>query len=200
MSLKIEIRSYSEKYEVKWLECIKDAFYESNYFDSILKNKPRYETQAIELIAIYENHVVGLLDIEIIPAEEQLCGNGNNDLAQISLLAVSPNYRRKGIGRKLLRHTIDHIKIHFQIRKIEFFFREDIAIINLLNSLGFEQCETFYELTFTRDFFDKYNVILPFGVNPSIISGFVYEDDYRDLVNNYPPEKTSRIFVYQIDL
>jgi ribosomal protein S18 acetylase RimI-like enzyme len=198
LSVKFRIVSYSGKYEKSWLECLKEAFYESMYHDTIMKIKPRYESPAIELIAFFEKKVVGFLDTEIVPSKEQLCGDDNNSFGQISLLAVRPNYRRMGVGTLLLKTAIEHLNTQFQISRVECFFREDISIINFLMSLGFEQCSIFYELTFTGDFFDKYSIDLPFGVNPSLLTGFVQEEEYRDLINHYPPEKTNRILVFQV--
>lgn len=194
------IEKYSPKFEEDWLGCLKEAFYNSKYHDTILKMKPRYETPAIELIARHEDKIIGFLDVEIVSSEEQLCEGEISSAGQVSLLTVHPRYRRKGVGRLLLKTACEELKRNYRIGKIECFFREDSIIVDFLTSLGFKQCDMYYELTFTRDFFDKYRINLPFGVNPSLLTGFVQEEEYRNLINNYPPENTIRILVFQTSI
>ena len=110
---------------------------------------------------------------------------------------MRPDYRRKGVGRLLLETAFEKLKTQYHIKIMECFFREDDTTINFLTSLGFNQCDMYYEVEFTGDFFEKYQVNLPFGVNPSLLTGFVQEQEYRDLINNYPPEKTIRVLVFQ---
>ena len=61
----IIVRSYEMKDEQKWLLCLKDAYFSSEYVDHLVKMKPRYENPSIELVAIENDQILGLIDIEI---------------------------------------------------------------------------------------------------------------------------------------
>ncbi len=188
--MKYQIADYSSKYELQWLECMKETFYSSLYFDTILKIKPRYENSLLELVALRGNRIVGFLDIESIPPTEQLCNENNENCGQITLLGVHPLYRRQKIATQLLHSAIVRIKKKNGIKRLEASFREDEGVHNWFLSMEFKQCEKYYEVSFSQDFFMKYGIDLPFGINPSILTGFVDQSGFRLLTTDHPPEKT----------
>ena len=195
------ILNYNLEYEKNWLECLKEAFYSSPYYDTLLQVKPRYENPSIELIALDQTELIGFLDIEIVPQEEQFCFNDeeNVECGQLSLIGVHPDYRRRGAATKLLKTAIKRLCNEYQINRLEIFFREDPMILSWVESVGFQECANFYEITLTDDFFEKYDIELPFGINPSLLIGFVDQDGYRMLSNRHPPEKTYPILIYKKD-
>ena len=58
------IRHYTENDEQGWLRCRVLSFLNTAYFDNVLKEKEVYKNPAIELVAIIDDQVVGLIDIE----------------------------------------------------------------------------------------------------------------------------------------
>ena len=197
--MKILISEYSPEYENKWLQCLKEAFYFSPYYDTLMKVKPGYENPAIEIIAFDSSKLVGFLDIEIVPKEDQFCSSDEKDLrcGQISLIGVHPNYRRCGIASEMFETAISDYLTDFKIDRLEIFFRKDIPILNWVEFVGFTQCANFFEITLTDDFFYKYGIEIPFGINPSLLHAFVDQDGFEMLSNRHPPEKTFPIAGFQ---
>ena len=188
---------YKIEFEDKWLECLKNSFYESLYFDSLLKIRPRYENHSVELIAFISNELVGLLDIEIVPPDEQICRSGEDFCGQIALVAVIPDKRRLKIGTKLLESAIKILEKETRIKKIEILFREDGVTNSWLTSLNFEKCAQYYEVSLVSDFFAKYEIKLPFGLIPNRFDAFLEKESFDIITKEHAPEQTYPISVFQ---
>lgn len=98
----MEIRAYRPEDEIGWVRCRVLAFLDSAYYDNVLTAKEHYENQAIELIAIMDQTVVGLIDVEYENEERSICFQGSGLGGMIWHIAVHPDYRRQGIARALL--------------------------------------------------------------------------------------------------
>ncbi|MHA1976733.1 MAG: GNAT family N-acetyltransferase [Candidatus Hodarchaeales archaeon] len=194
------IKKYKTEFEEEWLECLKETFYTSLYYDTILKSKPRYEEPILELITLHGNKVVAFLDIELIPPTEQLCGKDDAHCGQITLIGVHPKYRRQKIATNLLEFAINEINKNKRINRLEISFREDIGIRNWFDSMNFQQCAKYFEVSLSEDFFLKYGMELPFGIHPSLLSGFVDEEGFRTLSTDHPPEKTFPYLIMEKNL
>ncbi|OOP68088.1 GNAT family N-acetyltransferase, partial [Heyndrickxia oleronia] len=57
----MEIREYHSNDEVGWLRCRALSFLHTAYYDNVLREKEHYKNPSIELIAIEDGIVVGLL-------------------------------------------------------------------------------------------------------------------------------------------
>jgi hypothetical protein len=60
----IVIRPYVERDERGWLRCRVLSFLDTAFFDSVEREKERYEKPAIELVAEDGREIIGLLDLE----------------------------------------------------------------------------------------------------------------------------------------
>ena len=201
--MEISILNYTSEYESLWVECLKEAFYASLYSDTMIKVKPRYENPVLELVAFDQTNLIGFLDVEIVPKTEQYCNDEGEDeviCGQISLIGVHPDYRRNGIARNLLKTAIKQLINDFKVERLEIVFRKDSSITGWIESVSFQECAHFYEITLTDDFFEKYGIELPFGINPSLFTGFVDEEGYRLLSNQHGPEKKYQILIYKKNL
>lgn len=58
-----EIRPYEERDERGWLICRLLSFFDTAFFDAVEREKERYESDAIELVADKDGTIVGLLDL-----------------------------------------------------------------------------------------------------------------------------------------
>src|SRR5690625_1687329 len=104
--IRMEIRLYDPtKDEIGWLRCRVLSFLDTAYFDNVLNKKEKYQNPAIELVAIYNNQVVGLLDIEYEKEEKTVCTKGNGSGGMIWHIATHPDYQRMGIGTRLLEES-----------------------------------------------------------------------------------------------
>ncbi len=191
------IKEYLPEYEEQWLTCLKEAFYTSSYVDTIIKLKPRYENPLLELMMLKGNKVVAFLDIDVVPPSEQLCGENVENSAQISIIGVHPKYRRQKLATRLFEYAFSYIEKNTSISRLEISFREDEGMLNWLQALKFSRCAKYYEVSFSQDFFIKYRIDLPFGISPSILTGFVDQSGFRLLSVDHPPEKTYPFIVME---
>jgi ribosomal protein S18 acetylase RimI-like enzyme len=96
-----DIRTYQERDEQAWLRCRVLAFLETPYFDDVLTEKPQYASDAIELVAFKDGELVGLIDVE-----KQVTDDKQLKTGAIWNLAVHPDFRSRGIGRRLLQQAM----------------------------------------------------------------------------------------------
>ncbi len=195
--MNIQIQKYSISDQNDWLNCHTQSYYQSVFFDELLKIKPRYETPAIELIGLDEGVIVGILDIEIEEERGQLCTSDKEISGLISVIGVLPQYRRKKIATKMLNRAIEILEKEYSIHRLELWTREDNRIISWLQCHKFEEIFRFYQITFASDFFSKYEIELPFSISPEILIASIDEDTYSTLNMYHPPEKAERILIFE---
>lgn len=58
------IRDYKETDETEWLRCRVLSFLDTAYFDNVLRVKEKYKNSAVELVAVENKQIVGLIDVE----------------------------------------------------------------------------------------------------------------------------------------
>lgn len=191
------IRRYSPPDENNWIKCQQQTYLESIYFDVLNKVKPRYENPAIELIGLENDNIVGILDIEIEQELGQFCFDETERSGMISAIGVLLPYRRKGIGTKLIEKGIELIQENHDVHRIEIWVRDEPRIISWLTKIQFQQIHRFYEVMLTTDFFDKYQIELPFGIIPTFLIGNVESEGFSNLTQQHPPERTYPIRIYE---
>lgn len=194
----IKIQKYTISDQDDWLNCHTQIYYQSVFFDELLKIKPRYETPNIELIGLNEEGVIiGILDIEIEEEKGQLCTSDKEISGLISVIGVLPKYRRKKIATKILNRAIEILKNEYSIHRLELLTREDTRIISWLQCHQFKEIYRFYQVTLTSDFFSKFDIELPFSLSPDMLTASIDEEAYSTLMMYHPPEKTERILIFE---
>ena len=98
----MEVRNYNPKDETGWVRCRSLSFLDTAYFDHVLNKKEKYQNPAIELVAIEQGQVVGLLDIEYEREQKTICTKVGGLGGMIWHVATHPDYQRSGIGTILL--------------------------------------------------------------------------------------------------
>lgn len=195
--MSLRIRYYKPSDEDNWIRCYLLSYIESAYYDELVKVKPRYENQAIELIGLEGNEIVGILDIEIEEEPGQLCLDENNRSGIVSIIGVIPEYRRRGVGTKLIKKSLKIIQDRYDINRLEIWARDDPSILGWLNNLGFKKVQCYYEVLLRSDFFDKFRINLPFGITPSFLNGIVDSGGFYELKRLHPPERTYQISILE---
>lgn len=99
------IRDYIDSDERDWLICRVLSFLDCSYYNDVLTKREKYENDAICLVAVEDEKIVGLIDAEIESQAGDLCVAGNKKGAVVWHLAVLPEYRRKGIAASLLNEV-----------------------------------------------------------------------------------------------
>lgn len=96
------IRKHEKEDEKGWVRCRILSFLDTAYFDNVLKEKEIYKNPAIELVAVIERQVVGLIDVEYEREKKTVCTDAEGLGGMIWHIAVHPDFQRRGIGQKLL--------------------------------------------------------------------------------------------------
>jgi ribosomal protein S18 acetylase RimI-like enzyme len=141
----LEIRNYRKEDEVGWVRCRTLSFLDTAYYDNVLKEKERYEHPAIELVAVIENNIVGLLDIEYETQDGTVCTRENGHGGMIWHIAVHPDFRRMGIGKKLLSKA-QEISKKVGLNYLEAWTRDDDWVNRWYRINGFEQEESYLQV------------------------------------------------------
>lgn len=191
------IRQFAHSDEDNWIECQLHSYLHSPYYDVLNKVRPRYENPAIELVGIENDKIVGILDIEIEQEQGHFCFDETERSAMISAIGVLLNHRGKGLGSKLIRKGIELIQKNYEIHRIEIWIREDPGIISWLKKLKFQKIHQFFEIILTTDFFEKYQIDMPFGIIPTFLTGNVESEGFSQLIQQHPPERTSPIIIFE---
>lgn len=127
------IRAYDPDDEPSWLRCRVLAFLGTCYFDDVATAKP-VEADAdstIELVAVADDMVVGLLDVAV-----------RTDLATIECVAVHPDHRRKGIATALFGAALNRLA-STQATSVDAWTREDADALAWYARQGFVQTEAY---------------------------------------------------------
>ncbi|WP_342540569.1 N-acetyltransferase [Heyndrickxia sp. FSL K6-6286] len=138
----MEIREYHSKDKVGWLRCRALSFLHTSYYDNVLREKEHYENPSIELIAIEDGIVVGLLDIEYEKEELTVCSRGSGLGGMIWHVAVHPDYQRMGIGNKLL-YEAEKIAKQKGLNRLEAWTRDDQWVQNWYEKNGFSKVDSY---------------------------------------------------------
>lgn len=133
----MQIRKYQPDDEKGWVRCRTLAFLDTAYFDDVMNKKETYDHPAIELVAVDNGKVIGLLDIEYETKEKTVCTRGNGLGGMIWHLAAHPDYQRQGIGSKLLQKA-EKISKEKGLNYLEAWTRDDDWVCAWYEKNGFQ--------------------------------------------------------------
>ena len=138
----MEIRTYQQEDERGWLHCRELSFLDTAYYDIVLNQKETYRNPAIELVAIEDDKVIGLLDIECEEKPMTLCTADQTLGGMITHLAVHPDYRRQGVGQALLLEAQNRL-VKSEITYLEAWTRDDLWVHEWYLHQQFEKLGTY---------------------------------------------------------
>lgn len=134
----MEIRHYNSNDEIGWVRCRVLSFLDTAYYDNVLKEKEKYKNPAIELVAIENDQIVGLLDIECDEKEKTVCTKGEGLGGMIWHVATHPDFRRRGIGTKLLEKA-EQVAKEKGLDYLEAWTRDDAWVNQWYVKSGFDK-------------------------------------------------------------
>jgi hypothetical protein len=124
-----------------------------------------------------------------------LCFTDGDISGIISVIGVRPQYRRKMVATSLLNSAINLMRDQYSIHRLEIWVRNDIRVLSWLKKNGFKEFHQFYQMDFAYDFFEKFEIKLPFDLNPILLSVTADPDAFSSLIEYHPPEKAERIIL-----
>jgi ribosomal protein S18 acetylase RimI-like enzyme len=133
--LSFEIRPYTDADEQGWLRCRVLGFLDSAFYDDVRQEKEHYEGPAVELVAVADDQIVGLLDLELEPADGVLHDTDERG-GVIWHVAVHPDYRRRRIGTALLERALELAREH-GLKVVQAWTRDDDWVQRWYESCGF---------------------------------------------------------------
>lgn len=101
----MEIRNYQDQDEQSWVRCRVLSFLDTPYYDDVHREKEKYDHPSIELVAIENKEVIGLIDIEFDTDDEKICSIESQKGGMIWHLAVHPDYQNRGVGQSLMEEA-----------------------------------------------------------------------------------------------
>ncbi|MUK88690.1 GNAT family N-acetyltransferase [Ornithinibacillus sp. L9] len=138
----MEVREYQSSDEEGWLRCRVLSFLQTAYYDNVLQEKETYENPAIELVAVKDDQLVGLIDVEYEKTERTLCSRGNGLGGMIWHLAVHPDFRRNGIGNKLLAEA-EKLAKQKGLNRLEAWTRDDDWVNSWYEKNNFRRVDSY---------------------------------------------------------
>lgn len=122
--MSITLRAFQPADEQSWLRCRVLSFLSTCYDDDVKAHRP--ETPAVQLVAMLEGVVIGLLDIEI-----------DAELATIDTIAVHPDHQHRGIASALLDRA--RVELPDVVTTLDAWTREDGAALSWPRATGFSE-------------------------------------------------------------
>lgn len=137
----MEIRSYSNKDEKDWVYTKALSYLYSPFFDDMETSKTKFNPDiykdSIELVAVIEGRIVGIIDIGIYnedTSRNYMYYQGNS-VAYFTNLAVHPDYQKKGIAKKMFEVALNKL-IEKKVEALSIFTRKSDATLELYKKWG----------------------------------------------------------------
>ncbi|WP_052131485.1 GNAT family N-acetyltransferase [Planococcus sp. CAU13] len=142
----MEIKKYSPEYHEGWLRCRVLAYLHTSMYEDVVTSKPTFNGRpAIELIAVENGEVIGILDMVLDNAEQKTSLLGDGLGAFLQVIAVHPDHQSKGIGKRLYEEAVKQLQ-GTEIEFIELYTRDDEQANNFYKKLGFEMLLETYDV------------------------------------------------------
>ncbi|HZX07705.1 GNAT family N-acetyltransferase [Kribbella sp.] len=151
-----EIREYRDTDSPSWLRCRLLSFFDTEYFDDIVLERPTFANPAHRLVAVDNDTVVGLMDVELFP-----------DRATIAVLAIHPDHQRQGLATRLLQAVLPRLESDL----LDAWTRGDLAANDWYQRSGFR--EEFRYLHVYKTWQDDAGFAPPEGVD-RVVTAFMH--------------------------
>ena len=147
------VRPYEPADEVGWVRCRALSFIDSAFYDTVAREKERYERDTIELVAESGGTIVGLLDVE---CETDQLADRPGAGGMIWNLAVHPDYQRQGVAAALLEEAERGARERGLVR-LEAWTRDDAHVQRWYESHGFVLIDGYLHVYLERDDLRQYD-------------------------------------------
>ena len=142
---KIIIRKYDEKDKKEWLDVNAMVMVDSYSWWVTIHKKPSYKNEAIDLVAQYEDKIIGFITVEI---------NSNavpvKDAGFVWEFGVHRDYRGFNIGRMLICETHAILKDKFNINK-SIWYSQDAQSQKYYEHIGMKEIQRHWQFSIYPD-------------------------------------------------
>lgn len=163
----------------------------------LLKEKPKHDGKSVELVAIIEDRIVGFLDIEMENPEHRVCYKKTEGNGMLWDVGVLKEFRRRGVGSRLLKEGIRRAKKH-GLQRLEAWTVE-------------EEAKTFYEKLGFGRFYDYHHVrcekrekLKEFDSDSfhviSLCAHVMPEADLDEVIKKYEPKQVLACSGYELSV
>jgi GNAT superfamily N-acetyltransferase len=194
----IEIRNYRQDDENSWLRCRVLSYLDSAYYDDVQTRKERFKNPVIDLVAVDDDKVIGLIEIECESKPGEYCQKGPDPAAMIWNILVHPDYRRHGLGTRLLNKAKQRA-LEKGIVRFEAYTRDDDWVLAWYRKNGWRQVMSYLHVYMDFDELgDQRNTDTP-GLK--LIHAFAHYtgDDKQAICNKYKRVHTCTLFELMLE-
>ena len=119
----ITITPYTPDRELEWLDIHASIMVDSVAWWTVLHKKPTYKKPIVDLIALKDNKIIGMIVIEI----NSNINRQDHPAGFVWEFGVHRNERGKGIGKKLIHQAHNVMKEKFNINKSIWYSQDKFA-------------------------------------------------------------------------
>ena len=112
------------------------SFLDTSYYDDVKREKEHYGNPSVCLVAEDNGTIVGIIDVEYEENEGDVCYFSGGLGAVIWHLAVLPEFRRKGVAKKLWE-TVKTSLQEKSINRFEVWTQDDVGSCGWYENQGF---------------------------------------------------------------
>ena len=128
----VTIRKYNPREdEQNWVRCRVLSLLDTPYYDDVLRHKQTYENPSIELVAVSQGSIIGILDLELDTSTKVICYRTGTKGAILRNLMVLPEFRQKGVAAHLMDYALTLLREE-GMGHLEIWIRENEEVKNWL--------------------------------------------------------------------
>ena len=182
----VRIRDYNSLEEEEWLKCWGQVVVTSHAWTLVYQEKPRYQKDSLELVAVEKGEIIGFIDIEIMdtyPGSNQKEEANDQLFGFVWEYGLLPGKRGRGLGRKLIEESAKLAKKKYGINRLEF-WSCDPDSQRFYQNYGMEEISRHYQLYIKidkkiKEYFKENNFL------PWHIYGSCKVEELENLKQNY---------------
>jgi len=180
MNKNIKIRKYKKEDELEWLDLHASLMVDSYAWWIVIHKKPTYRNDIIDLVAIINNKIIGLLTIEI---NSDVINIVEDDYGFAWEFGIHRDYRGYGFGEKLIKRAHEIMKKTYEINK-SIWYSQDKKAQNYYKKLGMKEIERHWQFSVLPTAKQK-ELFKKDGLNCWQIRGSCKIEDFNKIKNKY---------------
>lgn len=177
----IKIRTYQLNDEKAWIQTHAIIMTESKAWNYAIQHKKIYRFPCIELVATYQNQIIGFLDIEVEDTAGRLTSSTNTRGGMVQEFGRLKQFSGMNIGKKLIDEALPRL-IKLGINRVEFWSQDESAQ-EYYQNYPMQEIHEFMRFSFEPD--DKIRTQLKeYGIIPDYVYGMCPTNRFNEIKQN----------------